>query len=69
MGGSYKRRRTQVTPSNGTYHNPQAENIRDSDSDDSSTGRDWKGYAIDLGREIRLLRETVEALCKGDMVT
>ena len=35
---------------------------RGSDSDDSSTCRDWKGYAFDLEREIRRLRETVETL-------
>jgi hypothetical protein len=50
-----------VTPRNGTYTREH----RDSDSDSTSTGRDWKGYAYDLEDEIKRLRAIVETLC-GD---
>lgn len=56
-------RSTTVTPSNGMSRDRQVDSGgRGSDSDDSSTCRDWKGYAFDLEREIRRLRETVESL-------
>jgi hypothetical protein len=50
-----------VTPRNGTYTREH----RDSDSDSTSTGRDWKGYAYDLEDEIKRLRAIVETL-RGD---
>ena len=45
----YNDRSMTVTLSNGTSRDHQVDSGQDSDSDDSSTtGRNWKGYALDL---------------------
>jgi hypothetical protein len=63
MTRNNNRTMTTVTPRNGTYRDRHAHSGRGSDSDDSSsTGRDWKGYKLDLEEEIQRMKETVETL-------